>query len=157
MGKKEKNEEGAKMICKCGFEFANPGEFRNCEAFVTDGGGKIIAILKKFFSKKKAEKESASRMIDYRTKGWGHSISFGERNKDNSFNVHGFCSTMPKNKDEFLHKFEKGIGVCVLSDVRPCNDPKDMFFAKAGLIRYATKEDYEKSKQKNNSGFRFLK
>jgi len=38
MGKKEKNEEGAKMICKCGFEFANPGEFRNCEAFVTDRG-----------------------------------------------------------------------------------------------------------------------
>lgn len=27
-----------KMKCKCGFEFAGPGEFRNCEAFITDKG-----------------------------------------------------------------------------------------------------------------------
>lgn len=26
------------MRCSCGFEFAGPGEFRNCEAFVTDKG-----------------------------------------------------------------------------------------------------------------------
>ena len=26
------------MKCECGFEFAGPGEFRNCEAFVTDEG-----------------------------------------------------------------------------------------------------------------------
>jgi hypothetical protein len=24
--------------CKCGFKFAGPGEFRNCEAFVTGKG-----------------------------------------------------------------------------------------------------------------------
>ena len=26
------------MECKCGFEFSGPGEFRNCEAFVTKEG-----------------------------------------------------------------------------------------------------------------------
>ena len=26
------------MKCKCGFKFAGPGEFRNCNAFVTDKG-----------------------------------------------------------------------------------------------------------------------
>ena len=31
------------MECKCGFKFAGPGEFRNCEAFVTkDGHGGVI-------------------------------------------------------------------------------------------------------------------
>jgi len=25
-------------ICECGFQFSGPGEFRNCEAFVTDKG-----------------------------------------------------------------------------------------------------------------------
>ena len=31
------------MTCECGFKFADPGEFRNCEAFVTtDGMGGII-------------------------------------------------------------------------------------------------------------------
>lgn len=24
--------------CKCGFQFAGPGEFRNCDAFVTKDG-----------------------------------------------------------------------------------------------------------------------
>lgn len=26
------------MQCQCGFKFAGPGEFRNCNAFVTDKG-----------------------------------------------------------------------------------------------------------------------
>lgn len=26
------------MICKCGFKFAGDGEFRNCDAFITDAG-----------------------------------------------------------------------------------------------------------------------
>ena len=26
------------MNCKCGFEFAGPGEFRNCDSFVTNDG-----------------------------------------------------------------------------------------------------------------------
>jgi len=26
------------MKCKCGFQFSGPGEFRNCEAFITDRG-----------------------------------------------------------------------------------------------------------------------
>jgi len=26
------------MTCPCGFEFAGPGQFRNCEAFVTTTG-----------------------------------------------------------------------------------------------------------------------
>jgi len=31
------------MRCKCGFKFSGPGEYRNCEAFVTeDGRGGVI-------------------------------------------------------------------------------------------------------------------
>lgn len=26
------------MECKCGFKFSEPGEYRNCEAFVTHDG-----------------------------------------------------------------------------------------------------------------------
>lgn len=26
------------MKCECGFEFAGPGEYRNCEAFITSDG-----------------------------------------------------------------------------------------------------------------------
>lgn len=26
------------MKCKCGFKFSEPGEYRNCEAFITDTG-----------------------------------------------------------------------------------------------------------------------
>ncbi len=26
------------MKCDCGFEFAGPGEFRNCAAFITENG-----------------------------------------------------------------------------------------------------------------------
>ena len=26
------------MKCKCGFKFATPGEYRNCEAFITTKG-----------------------------------------------------------------------------------------------------------------------
>ena len=26
------------MICKCGFKFSGPGEFRNCDAFITQDG-----------------------------------------------------------------------------------------------------------------------
>jgi hypothetical protein len=30
------------MMCKCGFVFAGPGEFRNCEAFVTSQGRSVV-------------------------------------------------------------------------------------------------------------------
>ena len=34
--------------CECGFEFAGPGEFRNCEAFVTkEGQGGVIDMERK--------------------------------------------------------------------------------------------------------------
>jgi len=38
-----KNLKQYSNICKCGFEFSGPGEFRNCEAFVTvDGMGGVL-------------------------------------------------------------------------------------------------------------------
>lgn len=33
-----RGDKGEPMTCKCGFEFSGPGEFRNCEAFVTSTG-----------------------------------------------------------------------------------------------------------------------
>ena len=29
------------MKCSCGFQFAGPGEFRNCDAFIVDGKGGV--------------------------------------------------------------------------------------------------------------------
>jgi len=26
------------LVCDCGFKFAGPGEYRNCESFITDKG-----------------------------------------------------------------------------------------------------------------------
>lgn len=32
------NKEAYMNNCKCGFKFSGPGEFRNCEAFITNMG-----------------------------------------------------------------------------------------------------------------------
>ena len=32
------NALGGVMKCKCGFKFAGPGEFRNCDAFIDENG-----------------------------------------------------------------------------------------------------------------------
>ena len=37
-----------------------------------------------------------------------------------------------------------GVGVYIFTEIRNCNDPKDMFFGKAGMLRYATEEDLAK-------------
>jgi len=43
---KKKNKEEIKMKCDCGFKFADPGEFRNCEAFITkDGKGGVVCPI----------------------------------------------------------------------------------------------------------------
>lgn len=30
------------LICECGFKFSGPGEYRNCEAFVSNGRSGVI-------------------------------------------------------------------------------------------------------------------
>lgn len=116
-----------------------------------------MGLLKKIKNMLK-KPQNTKRLIDYRTKTWGHNIEFLETHEDGSFDVYGFNSTfIPRDKDEFLHHFKKGVGVCTLWDVHPCNDPKDMFFAKAGIIRYATEEDYAKLNEKPKSSFNILR
>ena len=40
------------MVCECGFKFAGPGEFRNCECYLSDGGWIYICPkCKKEYSK----------------------------------------------------------------------------------------------------------
>lgn len=34
------------MKCTCGFKFSKPGEFRNCEAFITESGKSGITCPK---------------------------------------------------------------------------------------------------------------
>jgi len=34
------------MICSCGFKFSKPGEFRNCDAFITKEGNSGIICPK---------------------------------------------------------------------------------------------------------------
>lgn len=83
------------------------------------------------------------QLIDYRKKYWGHNIEFNELNDNGSFNVCGWCTPHIKIGDEFMHSFKKGMGICVFTEVRNCNNPKDMYFGKVGLIRYATDKDLE--------------
>ena len=116
---------------------------------------KILKKIKKFFIKSRPEKNK--RMIDYRKKCWGHNIEFMETNKDGSFKVYGWCSPRPKEGDLFLHKFQKGIGVCILMDIELCNDPADMYFAKAGIIRYADDKDYARVSEKSKGELTFIR
>jgi hypothetical protein len=48
------------MICDCGFKFSGPGEFRNCEAFVTVNGesGVICPICGKTYVDGKPSRNS---------------------------------------------------------------------------------------------------
>lgn len=107
------------------------------------------------FKKKEKSIKPTGRMIDYRTNYWGHSIGGWKRTEDNSFSVHGFCNRLPIVGDECLHKFSQGIGVCIFLAVEPCDDPKDMYFARVGLTHYATNEDYDKLKSSKEK-FNFL-
>jgi len=34
------------MTCKCGFRFAGPGEFRNCDAYVNNAGDGCVICPK---------------------------------------------------------------------------------------------------------------
>ena len=115
----------------------------------------ILKLIKNIFNK---QENKDVMLIDFRNSYWGHSIVFDKTNEDNSFEVYGWHSPVPEKGDEFLHKFKKGIGVCIFMDVKPCDDPKDMFFANAGLIRYATQEDYDKlNKPSDGLGFKILR
>jgi len=40
-----RKKEGT-MKCSCGFQFAGAGEFRNCEAFITDKGDSGVTCPK---------------------------------------------------------------------------------------------------------------
>jgi hypothetical protein len=89
------------------------------------------------------EKENPM-IIDYRTMCWGHTVTLGERNEDLTYNIHGFNHRVPEDGDLFLRNMEGGLCVYLLWDVEPCNDPSDMYFAKTGIIRYATETDLAK-------------
>ena len=49
----------------------------------------------------------------------------------------------------FLYPTTKGMKVWFCLEVKNYNDPKDMFLATVGIIRYATNSDYLKLKEQN--------
>ncbi len=95
-----------------------------------------------WFRKKKEICTKEGRMYDLRRCCWGHSIGFdGEGKAPHSRKVHGWLTPCVSNGDTFLFPATKGLAVWLLMEVENCDDPKDMFFAAAGIIRYATDED----------------
>jgi hypothetical protein len=54
------------LECKCGFMFSGPGEFRNCEAFITkDGQSGVICpnCAARYISKESLSDESLGEQI----------------------------------------------------------------------------------------------
>ena len=85
-------------------------------------------------------------MYDLRNCNWGHSVVFvGDGRKiAHSKTVHGWLTPYVSAGDTFLFPATKGLAVWLLIEVRNCDDPRDMFFGTAGIIRYATEEDLER-------------
>lgn len=96
--------------------------------------------------KTKKDKEEG-RMYDLRHRHWGHNVEFdGDGKTPHSREVHGWLTPYVSKGDTFLFPATKGLAVWLLIKVENCNDPRDMFFATAGIIRYATEEDLQRVK-----------
>jgi len=103
----------------------------------------MFGWLKSLFTPKKEPQEG--RMYDLRERYWGHSIKFNGNGKlPNSHSVYGFLTPSASNGDTFLFPATNGLAVWALLEVDNCDDPRDMFFAEAGVIRYATEDDLMK-------------
>ena len=90
---------------------------------------------------------------DFRSSYWGHSIVFeGKGKRKDSFEVHGWVTPSLEVGDVFLHQAGKGLAVFYVLSVESVNDPKDMFFATVGIIRYATEADIEQVTAKTAAG-----
>jgi len=100
----------------------------------------------KWLKKEKAPQEKKEgKLYNLRTCYWGHSVVFdGDGKLLNSRRVHGWLTPHISKGDMFLFPATKGLAVWLLTEVKNCNDPSDMFFGEAGIIRYATEEDLKR-------------
>ena len=106
----------------------------------------MITKMLRFLKRKPAPKER--RMYDLRKCFWSHSVVFvGEGKIPMSQQVHGWLTPYVKKGDMFLFPATKGLAVWVMIEVENCKDPRDMFFATVGIIRYATKKDIAKAEK----------
>ena len=74
--------------------------------------------------------------------GWGNHISWLSPEQfekvittDTEFALYGHKRKKPKAGDTLLGEFENSFMVFKFTSVSPCGNPKDMFFAKASIIR----------------------
>ena len=108
---------------------------------------KWIERLKAKFKKKTEEEFVEGEMWDFRQNFWGHALNFSETpNEDHSRDVNGHHTPWIKTHDTCLVRVKggTGVGVYIFTEIRNCNDPKDMFLVKRGMLRYATEEDLAK-------------
>jgi len=76
----------------------------------------------------------ASYFSLWKHRGWGNSINWQDWEKRS---LYGHMTPKPKVGDILRVKMESGrIGLFEFTEVRGCNDPKDMFFAKVKDLRY---------------------
>ena len=78
--------------------------------------------------------------------GWGDAINWMHPEKfqdkittESRFTVVGFKSEKPKVGDELKGEFEKSWMYFEFTEVKPCGDPWDMFFATVKPIRQEMK------------------
>ena len=85
------------------------------------------------------------RMYDLQKCHWGHNVEFnGEGKQSHTQRVYGWLTPYVSVGDTFLFPATKVLAVWFLTEVRNCDDPRDMFFGTAGIIRYATEEDLKR-------------
>ena len=81
--------------------------------------------------------------------GWGDSIQWQhperfmkeELTSESLFAVYGFKQKMPKIGDTLIGEFTKSYMHFVFTEVEPCTDPSDMFFATVRLTGQNLKDD----------------
>jgi hypothetical protein len=79
--------------------------------------------------------------------GWGDAIDWSGKeqfdkqplNSDQTFACHGWKSTHPKVGQTLKGEFVKSWMIFEFTEIEPCGDPADMFFAKVRPIRQILK------------------
>jgi hypothetical protein len=98
---------------------------------------KLIKLIKKLFNPELLRDFEAGLGETYTTGGcWGDFIGWSKPNES----IHGWKRRIPVEGDWLLSLMTSGkTGVFRIKNVKPCKDPRDMFFADTEFVGY--KED----------------
>ena len=92
--------------------------------------------IKKLFGKKEG------RIFDMTSgSGWGNVVHFDR----NGIDVHGWLTPLPKKGDVILVRMKSGkVGKYIFTQVKPCGNPRDMFFGKVTGVGYVEPRNFNK-------------